>query len=82
MREKFVKGERSWCYVYSLETKRQSTEWMGINIGTIDEKFCYFSYLPKLYIVLFLLHYGPRVDSASNRDEYKDYFLRVKATCA
>jgi len=71
MEEKFVTGERSWCYVYSPETKRQSTEWMGRNIGTINEKFCYLSYLPKLYMVLFLPHYGPGDDSAYNRDEYK-----------
>jgi hypothetical protein len=69
MEEKFVTGERSWCYVNSLETKHQSTEWMGRNIGTIDEKFCYLSYLPKLYIVFFLPHCGPGVDSASNRDK-------------
>jgi len=24
-------------------------------------------------------HYGPGVDSASNRNEYEEYFLRVKA---
>ena len=27
----------------------------------------------------FRLHYGPGVDSASNRDEYQKYFLGVKA---
>ena len=28
----------------------------------------------------FRSHYGPGVDSASNRNEYQDYFLGVKAT--
>ena len=27
-------------------------------------------------------HYGPGVDSASNRNEYQDYFLGVKAAGA
>ena len=27
-------------------------------------------------------HYGPEVDSASNRNEYQDYFLGVKAAGA
>jgi len=27
----------------------------------------------------FRSHYGPGVDSASNRSEYQEYFLRVKA---
>jgi len=28
------------------------------------------------------LHYGPGVDSASNRNEYQEYFLGVKAAGA
>ena len=30
----------------------------------------------------FRLHYGPEVDSASNRNEYQEYFLGVKAAGA
>ena len=30
----------------------------------------------------FLSHYGPGVDSASNRNEYQEHFLRVKAAGA
>ena len=30
----------------------------------------------------FRLHYGPGVDSASNRNEYQEYFLVVKAAVA
>ena len=30
----------------------------------------------------FRSHYGPEVDSASNRNEYQEYFLGVKATDA
>ena len=29
-------------------------------------------------IISFRSHYGPGVDSASNRNEYQDYFLGVK----
>ena len=30
----------------------------------------------------FRLHYGPGIDSTSNRNEYKEYFLGVKAAGA
>jgi len=30
----------------------------------------------------FRSHYGPGIDSVSNRNEYQDYFLGVKATGA
>jgi len=33
-------------------------------------------------IKFFPSHYGPGVDSASNRYEYQDYFLEVKAAGA
>jgi len=33
-------------------------------------------------IKAFRSHYGPEVDSASNRNEYQDYFLGVKAAGA
>ena len=33
-------------------------------------------------IKTFRLHYGPGVDSASNRNEYQDYFLGVKVAGA
>jgi hypothetical protein len=32
--------------------------------------------------VVFTGYYGPGVDSASNRNEYHEYFLGVKATGA
>ena len=33
-------------------------------------------------IKFFRSHYGPEVDSASNRNEYQEYFLGVKAAGA
>jgi hypothetical protein len=47
----------------------------------------YFPFFPALFVVLpffifhflsFRSHYGPGVDSASNRNEFQVYFLRVK----
>jgi len=35
-----------------------------------------------VYIKFFLSHYGPGVDSASNRSEYQEHFLGVKAVDA
>jgi len=35
-----------------------------------------------IYIYSFQSHYGPGVDSASNRNEYQEYFLGVKAAGA
>jgi len=35
-----------------------------------------------IHIKSFRLHYGPGVDSASNRNEYQEYFLGVKAAGA
>jgi hypothetical protein len=32
--------------------------------------------------IILLIHYGPEVDSACNRNEYQEYFLRVKAAGA
>jgi len=36
----------------------------------------------KLHNIIHLDHYGPGVDSASNRNEYHEYFLGVKAAGA
>jgi len=35
-----------------------------------------------IYIEFFRPHYGPGIDSASNRNEYQEYFLRVKVASA
>jgi len=34
------------------------------------------------YMKSFRSHYGPGVDSASNRNEYQEYFLGVKSASA
>jgi hypothetical protein len=44
-----------------------------------DSRWCHWIF-PLTYS--FLSHYGPGVDSASNRNEYQDYFLGVKAASA
>jgi len=35
-----------------------------------------------IYVKSFRSHYGPGVDSVTNRNEYQDYFLGVKAAGA
>jgi len=44
-----------------------------------DSRWCHWNFL---LISFFRPHYGPGVDSASNRDEYQEYFLEVKASGA
>jgi hypothetical protein len=44
-----------------------------------DSRWCHWIFSLTLY---FQSHYGPGVDSASNRNEYQEYFLGVKAAGA
>ena len=41
-----------------------------------DSRWCYWNFS---LTQTFWLHYDPGVDSASNRNEYQEYFLGVKA---
>ena len=43
-----------------------------------DSRWCYWNFS----MTSFRSHYGPGVDSASNRNEYQVYFLGVKAAGA
>ena len=73
-------------YVITLLSK-------GDHGGTVVKVLCYKSegrwFDPRwlslenfIDIKSFRSHYGPGVNSASNRNEYQDYFLGVKATGA
>ena len=42
-----------------------------------DSQWCQWN-----FSLTYRLHYGPEVDSASNRNEYQEYFLGVKAAGA
>ena len=48
--------------------------------------YCYVGLTVIMYTLIiikyyvYVPHYGPGVDSASKRNEYQEYFLRVKAT--
>ena len=42
-----------------------------------DPSWCHWIFF--IDIKSFRSHYGPRVDSTSNRNEYQEYFLGVKA---
>jgi len=44
-----------------------------------DSRWCHWNFS---LAYSFRSHYGPGVDSASNRNEYQEYFLRVKAAGA
>jgi len=54
--------------------------------STVVKVLCYKSeglwFDPSIDIKSFWSHYGPGVDSASNRSEYQEYFLGVKAAGA
>ena len=44
-----------------------------------DSRWCYWNFSLTLFI---RSHYGPGVDSASNRNEYQEYLLGVKVASA
>jgi hypothetical protein len=46
---------------------------------SFDSRWCHWNFS---LISNFRLHYGAGVDSASNRNEYQEYFLGVKAAGA
>ena len=56
-----------YCTIYVLECDGFDIQW-----GHWDFSLTY----------SFWLHYGPRVDSASKRNQYQGYLLGVKATGA
>ena len=49
-------------------------------VSWFDPSWCYWNF--SFDIKSFRSHYGPGVDSASNRNEYQEHFLGVKATGA
>ena len=60
--------------VQLVEALRYKSEGHGF-----DSRWCHWN-----FSLMYSLrpHYGPGVDSASNRNEYQEYFLRVKAAGA
>ena len=63
---------------------------MGDRGGTVVKALCYKSLVRSQLVSLeffidiksFRSHYGPGIDSASNRNEYQEHFLGVKAAGA
>ena len=47
--------------------------------GEFDSRWCHWNFS---LAYSFQLHYGPGVDSASNRNEYQEHFLGVNAAGA
>jgi hypothetical protein len=66
-----ISGTRGGAVV---EARRYKPEGRGI-----DSKWCYWNFS---LTYSFRSHYGPGVDSASNRNEYQQYCLGVKAVGA
>ena len=70
----------------------ETTAFRGDRVSTVVKVLCYKSeghwFDPRcvsgffIDIKSFRSHYGPAVDSASNRNEYQEYYLGVKATGA
>ena len=71
-------------YIFSIQTNCTCTQWLrccAINrkvAGSIPAGVSGFF----IVIKSFRSHYGPGVDSASNRIEYQEYFLGLKAAGA
>jgi len=57
-----------------VEALRYKSEGRGF-----DSRWCHWNFS---FTQTFRPHYGPGVDSASNRNEYQEYFLGVKAAGA
>ena len=57
-----------------VEALRYKSEGRGFH-----SRWCHWNFSE---IQFFRPHYGPEVDSASNRNEYQEYFLGVKAAGA
>jgi hypothetical protein len=89
-------GHRQVRYSIGGKKKLHNIIWYSRNIGdrgsTVVKVLCYNSesrwfdpsYCQWIFIDInsFCSHYGPGVDSASNRNEYQEYFLGVKTAGA
>jgi len=62
---------RGYAVAQLVEALRYKPEGRGF-----DSRWCHWNFSLTL---TFRPHYGPGVDSASNRNEYQEYFLGVKA---
>jgi len=55
---------------------------IGVSLNCLKSAVKIASDVAIFTICTLCLHYGPGVDSASNRNEYQEYFLGVKAAGA
>ena len=67
----YIKSDCSGTVVKALRYKSEG-RWF-------DCRYCHWNFS---LIEAFQLHYGPELDSASNRNEYQELFLGVKAAGA
>jgi len=66
----------SRCWGHLVEQLAEALRYKSEGRGFDSRCHCYFS------LTSFRPHYGPVVDSASNRNEYQEHFLGVKAAGA
>ena len=62
----FQQQENNWAVAQLVEALRYKSVGLGF-----DSRWCHRNFS-------FWLHYGPGIDSASNRNEYQEYFLEGK----
>ena len=76
-------------YVTKLREQSHGTHYTGDRGSTVVKVLCYKSFRFQLVSLEFFIdiksfrsHYGPGVEPASNRNEYQEHFLGVKAAGA
>jgi len=70
----YLQANMGHVVVQLVEAPRYKSEGCGF-----DSRWCYWNFSLTLS---FRPHYSPGVDAASNRNEYQEYFLGVKAAGA
>ena len=69
-----------WIFILTLTTELLLKEIWPLRVQLVRSQLVSLEFF--IDIKSFRSHYGPGVDSASNRNEYQEYFLGVKAAGA
>ena len=83
-------GAGEWRRLHNEDYMICTQQIFGDRVGTVVKVLCYKSEGHRFdpswchwnFSVTFRSHYGPGVDSASNRNEYQGHFLGVKTAGA
>jgi hypothetical protein len=71
------RNNKGFCYPYTLSVVCGNTVGWGTVLQAVRSQWGHWNFFPTKY---FWLHYGPGVDSASNRNEYQEHFLGSKGS--